>query len=465
MNQQLTKNPLGYLPIKQLLFSMAWPAIVANLVNAVYNIVDQIFIGHGVGFLGNAATNIAFPITTICLALGLMIGIGSASGFNLELGKGNEEKAKKIVGNAVSFLLILGILICIVIISFLKPLMLSFGATEEILPYAMTFSKITSLGIPFLLILIGLNPIVRADRSPKYSMFAVIVGAVLNIILNPIFIFIFKWGIAGSAWATVISQILSSFLLIFYLPRFKSVKLSKNDFIPSINILKTVSYLGMTSLIFQASNTIIQILTNNLLNKYGAGSIYGSDIPIAIAGIVAKINIVFIGVAIGLVQGAQPIFSFNYGAKQFNRVKEALFLLLKLELIFSSICFIIFEVFPLQIISFFGSGSDLYFDFGTFYMRIFLLMTFVNGAQIAAATFFSSIGKANIGSLLSLIKQLIVLLPLLLLLPHIFEIDGIIYSTPITDFISCIIVFCFIYFEIKNINTLSNNFNNTSKFK
>lgn len=465
MNQQSIKNPLGYLPIKQLLFSMAWPAIVANLVNAIYNIVDQIFIGHGVGFLGNAATNIAFPITTICLALGLMIGIGAASGFNLELGKGNEEKAKKIIGNAVSFLLILGILICIIINSFLKPLMLSFGATEEILPYAMTFSKITSLGIPFLLILIGLNPIVRADRSPRYSMFAVVIGAVLNIILNPIFIFVFKWGIAGSAWATVISQILSSFLLIFYLPRFKSIKLEKNDFIPNLNILKIVSYLGMTSLIFQASNTIIQILTNNLLNKYGASSIYGSDIPIAIAGIVAKINIIFIGVSIGLVQGAQPIFSFNYGAKQFNRVKEALFLLLKLEIIFSSICFLIFEAFPLQIISFFGSGSDLYFEFGTFYMRIFLLMTFVNGAQIASATFFSSIGKANIGSLLSLIKQLIVLLPILILLPHIFNINGIVYATPITDFISFILVFCFIYFEIKNINTLSNSFNNTNKNK
>ena len=203
MNESTAQNPLGTKSIKKLLISLAWPAITANIVNALYSIVDQIFIGQGVGYLGNAATNIAFPITTICLAIGLMIGIGAAANFNLELGRGNPEKAKSVVGTSVSSLFLIGIILTILVQIFLEPLMYAFGSTDEILEYAKTFAGITSLGIPFLLISISTNPIVRSDNSPKYSMFGIVFGAVLNMILNPIFIFGFKWGIAGSAWATV----------------------------------------------------------------------------------------------------------------------------------------------------------------------------------------------------------------------------------------------------------------------
>ena len=401
MKNSTIENPLGIKPIKKLLISFAWPAITANIINALYSIVDQIFIGQGVGYLGNAATNIAFPITTICLALGLMIGIGAAANFNLELGRGNPEKA--------------------------------FGSTDEILPYAKTFASISSLGIPFLLLSISTNPMVRSDNSPKYSMYAIVLGAILNIILNPIFIFGFGWGIAGSAWATVISQFISAAILLFYFPRFKSVKFHKEDFIPKFSLLKISIALGMTSFVFQGSSMIIQIVTNNLLNTYGSQSIYGNDIPIAVAGIVAKVNIIFVSIIIGLVQGAQPIFGFNYGAKDYNRVRETMHYMMKYAIIISVVFFSIFELFPKQIVAAFGNGNKLYFEFAVRYMRFFLLFTFINGIHISSSTFFSAIGKPKIGVTVALTKQMIILLPTLLILSHFFGIDGIIYATPITD--------------------------------
>ena len=376
MNESTAQNPLGTKSIKKLLISLAWPAIIANIVNALYSIVDQIFIGQGVGYLGNAATNIAFPITTICLAIGLTIGIGAAANFNLELGRGNPEKAKSVVGTSVSSLFLIGIILTILVQIFLEPLMYAFGSTDEILEYAKTFAGITSLGIPFLLISISTNPIVRSDNSPKYSMFGIVFGAVLNMILNPIFIFGFKWGIAGSAWATVISQFLSAVILLFYFTRFKSVKFKKEDFIPKFSLLKIAVSLGMTSFVFQGSNMIIQVVTNNLLNIHGSETVYGNDIPIAVAGIVAKVNIIFISIIIGLVQGAQPIFGFNYGAKKYERVRETMRYMMKYAIIISVIFFIIFEAFPKQIVSAFGNGNELYFEFAVKYMRFFLLFTF-----------------------------------------------------------------------------------------
>lgn len=433
MKNSTIENPLGIKPIKKLLISFAWPAITANIINALYSIVDQIFIGQGVGYLGNAATNIAFPITTICLALGLMIGIGAAANFNLELGRGNPEKAKAVVGTSVSSLFIIGVILTILIHLFLEPLMYAFGSTDEILPYAKTFAGISSLGIPFLLLSISTNPMVRSDNSPKYSMYAIVFGAVLNIILNPIFIFGFGWGIAGSAWATVISQFISAAILLFYFPRFKSVKFYKKDFIPKFSLLKISIALGMTSFVFQGSNMIIQVVTNNLLNTYGSQSIYGNDIPIAVAGIVAKVNIIFVSIIIGLVQGAQPIFGFNYGAKDYNRVRETMHYMMKYAIIISLVFFAVFEIFPKQIVATFGNGNELYFEFAVRYMRFFLLFTFINGIHISSSTFFSAIGKPKIGVTVALTKQMIILLPTLLVLSHFFGIDGIIYATPITD--------------------------------
>lgn len=324
-------NPLGYKPIGKLLKSLAIPAIIANLVNALYNVVDQIFIGQGIGYLGNAATNIAFPITTMCLAIGFTLGIGGASNFNLELGKGYPEKSKHTAGTAASTLIIIGIILCITVRIFLEPLMISFGATDKILEYSVEYTGITSYGIPFLLFSIGVNPLIRADGNAKYSMIAIVTGAILNTILDPLFMFVYNWGIAGAAWATVISQIVSATLLFIYFPRFKSVKFSLNDFIPQLHYLKRIISLGFASFIYQFSNMIVLVTTNNLLKIYGKNSIYGSDIPIAVFGIVMKINVIFIAIVLGLVQGAQPIFGFNYGAKNYHRVRETMRLLLNVK--------------------------------------------------------------------------------------------------------------------------------------
>ena len=439
-----TANPLGYQKISKLLRSLAIPAIIANLVNALYNVVDQIFIGQGIGYLGNAATNIAFPITTICLAIGLTLGIGGASNFNLELGKGNPEKSKHTAGTAASTLIIIGIILCITIRIFLEPLMISFGATDKILQYAMEYTGITSYGIPFLL------PLVRADGNARYSMMAIIVGAVLNTILDPLFMFVFHWGIAGAAWATVISQVVSASLLLIYFPRFKSVKFSLNDFIPQVHYLKRIISLGFASFIYQFSNMIVLVTTNNLLKFYGAKSIYGSDIPIAVFGIVMKINVIFIAIVLGLVQGAQPIFGFNYGAKNYHRVRETMRLLLKVTFCIASILFVIFQVFPKQIISLFGEGDELYFSFATRYMRIFLLFISLNSIQVSIATFFPSIGKAIKGAIVSLAKQILFLFPLLLILPRFFGLEGVIYATPVTDLLAFCVAIIFLIHEFKH---------------
>lgn len=443
------ENPFGYKPVGKLLASMAIPAVVANLVNALYNIVDQIFIGQGVGYLGNAATNIAFPITTICLAIGLMMGIGSAANFNLELGRKNIDRAREVAGTAAGTLVIIGILLWITILIFLKPMMVSFGATEKILDYAIEYTGITSFGVPFLLFSIGANPLVRADGSPKYSMMAIVVGAILNTVLDPVFMFVFNMGIAGAAWATVISEIVSALLLAYYFTRFKTVKFQMKDFIPKWRFVKVIVSLGIASFIFQFSTTIIQITTNNLLKTYGSASVYGSDIPIAVAGIVAKINVIFIAIVIGIVQGGQPIFGYNYGAKNYRRVRETMKVLLKVTLFLSTVTFIIFQGFPVQIISLFGSGSKLYFEFAVKYMRVFLMFIFINGIQISASTFFPSIGKPVKGVIISLTKQIIVLLPLLIIFPKIFGVDGIMYATPVTDFISFIVAVLFLINEFK----------------
>ena len=442
-------NPLGYKPIGKLLKSLAIPAIIANLVNALYNVVDQIFIGQGIGYLGNAATNIAFPITTMCLAIGLTLGIGGASNFNLELGKGYPEKSKHTAGTAASTLIIIGIILCITVRIFLEPLMISFGATDKILEYSVEYTGITSYGIPFLLFSIGVNPLIRADGNAKYSMIAIVTGAILNTILDPLFMFVYNWGIAGAAWATVISQIVSATLLLIYFPRFKSVKFSLNDFIPQLHYLKRIISLGFASFIYQFSNMIVLVTTNNLLKIYGKNSIYGSDIPIAVFGIVMKINVIFIAIVLGLVQGAQPIFGFNYGAKNYHRVRETMRLLLKVTFSIATILFIIFQVFPKQIISLFGEGDKLYFEFAIKYMRVFLAFISLNSIQISIATFFPSIGKAIKGATVSLTKQLIVLFPLLLTLPRFFGVEGVIYATPLTDLIAFTVAIIFLINEFK----------------
>ena len=439
------ENPMGTQPIKKLLMQLAIPAMIANVVNALYNIVDQIFIGQGVGYLGNAATNIAFPITTICLALGLMTGVGAASNFNLELGRKEVEKARRIAGTAVVQLIVMGIAVCLLVQIFLAPLMQLFGATDQIFDYATEYSRITAYGIPFFLFSTGFNPLVRSDGRATFSMMAIIAGAVLNTVLDPIFIFVLQMGIAGAAWATVISQMVSALLLFAYIPKFRSVKFQWEDIIPHIKQVEAIAALGLTSFIFQISALIVQIVSNNLLKTYGAMSIYGSEIPIAVGGIVSKVFVIFIALIIGMTQGVQPIVGYNYGAKHYLRVRQTIFLALKIGFVLSFVTWAVFEIFPLQIIQLFGNGNDLYFEFGIRYLRYFMLFTLINGITILITTFFPAIGKAKTGAFLSLARQLLILLPMMLLMTYLFGVEGMMFATPISDVIS--LVLCLFFFK------------------
>lgn len=446
------ENPMGTQPIKKLLMQLAIPAMIANVVNALYNIVDQIFIGQGVGYLGNAATNIAFPITTICLALGLMTGVGAASNFNLELGRKEVEKARRIAGTAVVQLMVMGIAVCVLVQIFLAPLMQLFGATDQIFNYAMEYSRITAYGIPFFLFSTGFNPLVRSDGRATFSMMAIIAGAVLNTVLDPIFIFVFQMGIAGAAWATVISQMVSALLLFAYIPKFRSVKFQWEDFIPHMKQVEAIAALGLTSFIFQISALIVQIVSNNLLKTYGAMSIYGSEIPIAVGGIVSKVFVIFIALIIGMTQGVQPIVGYNYGAKYYERVCQTIFLALKIGFGLSFVTWAVFEIFPLQIIQLFGNGNDLYFEFGIRYMRYFMLFTLINGITILITTFFPAIGKAKTGAFLSLARQLLILLPVMLLMTYIFGVEGMMFATPVSDVISLVLCLYFFKRELHDIH-------------
>ena len=427
------QNPLGAAPVGGLILKFAIPAIISMLVSAMYNIVDQIFIGQGVGMLGNAATNVAFPVTTIATALALLLGIGGASNYNLEMGAGREQRASSIAGTALSTLVITGAVLALVVLLFLRPLLGLFGATTDVMPYAVDYLGITAVGLPFYVLSIGGNHIVRADRSPTYSMTCVLTGAVINTILDPLFIFGFGWGIKGAAWATVIGQVVSGILVIIYFGKFRKMYLETGMLKPSAECLKAIVSLGMASCINQIAMAIVQIVMNNILRYYGGLSVYGSDIPIACVGVISKVNQVFMAICIGISQGCQPIWGFNYGAKKYDRVRLAYRYSMIACTAIATVFFLCFQLFPHQIVSIFGTGSDLYFQFAERYLKIFMFMTFANGIQPMSSGFFTSIGKAKLGIVMSLTRQVLFLLPLIIVFSLIMGIDGVMYAGPIAD--------------------------------
>ena len=403
------------------------------LVSALYNMVDQLFIGHSIGVLGNAATNVAFPLSMVCTSIGLLCGIGGAANFNLCMGRKDPEHAKSYVGNAISMLAILGVILCVAVQLFLHPMMLLFGATPDVIDYACTYTRITSIGFPFLIVTIGGSNLIRADGSPKFSMLCNLVGAIVNTILDPLFIFVFHMGMAGAALATITGQILSFALVVFYLRGFKTLPLSLSDLKPNMACWARIAALGATPAFNQVAMMVVQIVMNNTLTYYGSNSVYGSDIPLACAGIISKVNMLFFSFVIGISQGLQPIVSFNFGAQKYDRVKDAYKKAVFAATAISIVTFLCFQLFPRQIIGIFGSGSEEYLHFAERYFRIFLFFTFLNGIQPVSSNFFTSIGAPKKGIFLSLTRQIIFLLPLLLIFPYFFGIDGVMYTAPIAD--------------------------------
>lgn len=447
------KSPMAYESIGKLLVKFSVPSIISFLVNAIYNIVDQIFIGQGVGMYGNAATNVAFPLTTICTALSLLIGIGGASNFNLDMGRGNQENAANIAGNAFTLMVLSGIILSAAVSVFLRPLMLAFGATEKVLPLAIDYTRIIAVGMPFLIFSTASSQLIRADGSPMYSMLCVLSGAAVNTVLDPIFIFKFNMGVSGAALATILGQMLSCALAVRYVFRFHSVKLRRAHFYIKARLVKMIASLGAAACFNQFAMMAVQITMNNILTYYGAMSRYGSDIPLACVGVITKVNILYIGFVLGVAQGCQPIVGFNYGAGNYDRVRRTFLTGTTVATIISGIAFLCFRFFPREIISIFGEGSSEYFDFAIRYFRIFMFMTFMNGLQPMTANFFTSIGKAKMGILISMTRQIIFLLPLIVILPRFFGIDGIMFAGPIADGAAALVAGLLIIREFRIINS------------
>lgn len=454
MYDKVDSNPLYYEKIYKLLFKFGTPSIISMLVGALYNIVDQIFIGQGVGINGNAATNVAFPLTTICVSISLFLGLGGASSYSLLLGRGEREKATTIIGNTISLAFIFSIVLTIIVKVFVKKIMYMFGSTEEVLSYAIKYSSITSTGfLPFIFSSM-MSHIIRADGSPRYSMMSVLSGAIANTILDPIFIFYFKMGIAGAALATIIGQFISFALTFKYIFKMKNITLNKESFLLKINNVIKIFTLGLSGGFNQLAMMAVQITMNNVLSYYGNQSIYGGNIPLAVSGIIIKINMIIMAFIIGTGQGSQPIIGFNYGARNYKRVIDTYKLSVFITTMMAIIASILFQLFPRQIVSMFGDGSELYFSFAEEYMRIYMLFMVVNGVQPVTGSFFTSIGKAFKGAFIAMTRQIIFLLPLIIILPKIFGIDGVMYAGPIADAMALIVTILFIRREIKNIKKL-----------
>lgn len=451
MKDQRNENPLGYKKISELLARFAVPSIVAMIVSALYNVVDQIFIGQEVGYLGNAATNVAFPLTTICMAITLTIGIGTASRYSLYLGQKKEDNAAQVLGSGLCMMLLFGTVYALLVGFLHEPLLHAFGANGSVFPYAAEYTRITAIGMPFIVIMNGMSNIARADGSPMYSMTSMIIGAVINTVLDYVFVMVLHWGVAGAAWATVIGQIVSAVYTLLYLRKLKRVTLKKEHLSLTFSQMGKTCLMGMSNGLTQVAITFVQIVINKSLIYYGGLSVYGEDIPLAASGIVMKVNAIVLAVIIGITQGMQPIAGFNYGAKKYDRVKQVYKLAVISELIITGIGFAVFQLFPREVLSIFGSGEneELYFEFAVLFMRTFLLLLPLTGIHIISSNFFAAIGKPIKGALLSLTRQVFFLIPLILILPLFFDIMGIMYASPAADLLAFITVMIFIIHEMK----------------
>ena len=450
------ENILGREKIGKLIRKFSIPCIISLLVNSLYNIVDQIFIGWGVGYLGNGATNVVFPIMMICLAFALMLGDGSSAYLSLKLGEKKKDEAGKGVGNGITLSIIISLLLCAVSLVFLPQLLKLFGCTDALREYALSYGYIIATGLPFMMIGTTLNSIIRADGNPKYAMISMVLGAVLNVILDPIFIFVLKMGVVGAAIATIMSQFLTFIINVRYIKKFKSIELDKEKFKLKSSVGKKVLTLGISSFITQMSFVLVMAVENNLLAKYGAESKFGSEIPITVLGIVMKISQILNSIIIGIAAGSQPILGYNYGAEKYDRVKKTLKTILGLSVIISTIAFLLFQLIPETLISIFGSGNENYMEFACLAFRTYLMLCICNGIQIPSGIFFQAIGKSFKSAVLSLSRQILFLIPAMIILGNMFGIMGVLYSGPVADGLAFIIATILLVLEVKNLKKANN---------
>lgn len=415
----MKNNSLATEKINKLIISFAIPCVISMIINSIYNIVDQIFIGKGVGTLGNAATNVIFPLVILGNAIAGLIGNGAAAFFSLRLGEGNKDSAKKSVGEAITLSFIVSIIFTIISFILLPKLLYFFGCTENVYSYAYDYGKIILIGMPFMIIYSVFSSIIRADGSPKYSMIMLIIGAIINIILDPVFIFGFDLGVKGGAIATVIGQIVSFIIALCYLKKFKTIKLDKNDYKLSKNVFKILS-LGLSSFITQLTILVLFVFMNNIMTKFGAKSVYGADIPLSVYGVLSKINSIYVSIILGVSIGVQPIIGFNYGAGNIDRVKEVLKKVIFLNLFIGIIFNIILYCFPKKIVSIFISSSDasydLFMEFAVLMCKTFFMVCALNAVEMTTSIVVQSLGHVKKATTVSFIRQIILLIPISLIL-------------------------------------------------
>lgn len=458
--------------MSKLIIKFSIPCILSLLVSALYNIVDQIFIGNSsVGTLGNTATTIVFPLTVIALAFGLILGDGAAAYMSILLGKGERDKLPKVVGTSIVVSLFCSLLFYAVCFPLLDYILDFFGAkTAESLALAHEYGFIIVIGFPFYILTSTLNSIIRADNSPQVAMISLVAGALFNIIFDALMILVWNMGLTGAALATILGQIVSFVISSLYLFKTKTFKLYLKSFIPDFKELGNVLKLGLSSFLTQISIVIISVVSMNTLARYGKDSIYGVNDPQAIVGVVMKVFTIVINIVVGIAAGAQPVIGYNYGAKKYNRVKQGYFIVLISSTVVALIATILFQTIPNQIVGMFGAKTtnpETYFEFGEKTVRIYLMLIVFTCIQKVSSIFLQSISSPVKATVLSLIRDVIIFVPLTILLPIGLGIEGVLWAAPVSDTIAIIFTFILVFLEFKKLeknNTLPNDLSyNTAK--
>lgn len=441
---------LGDAPIGKLLLQYSIPAIIGMVVNALYNIVDRMFIGNipNIGSLAITGVGITMPIMTIILAFGMLIGIGATANISLNLGKGNRPTAEKLLGNAFTLSIIVGLAIAIVGTICANPILNLFGASENTLFYAKEYLNIILLGCTFNILSFSLNSTVRADGNPKMSSFTMVIGCGTNIILDYVFIFILNLGVKGAALATIISQAITFFIILYYYTAGNSnLKLKVENFKLKKHLVTMTFAIGIAPFATQIANSLVQVIANNALKTYG------SDLAIGAMTVISSLNIIFMMPIFGINQGCQPIIGFNYGAKKYERAKEAFKYATIAACVICIIGFISIQCFPTQIISLFNNDPELT-TLAIKGIRIYLLMMPVVGINIVATSYYQSIGKAKISMFVSLLRQVILLIPFTIILPKFIGLDGVWAAGACADSLSVIITLVLLKKEFKQLDKM-----------
>ncbi len=455
---------LGTEHIGKLMRQYAIPCIISLLVGALYNIVDQIFIANAsyLGSYGNAANTVVFPLTVVALAIAVMVGDGCCAFVSMALGRKESDKAKRSVGNAVVLTVAGSVILTALYLIFANQIIAMFGGTvnEETFRHSQEYFFYITLGIPFYMFGQAMNPVIRADGNPKFAMASTLAGAVINIILDPIFIFCFKWGMMGAAVATVIGQVVTAILAVWYIVHMKTVKPSRKDFALQRNICGRMLLLGITSFLSQISLVAAMAAINNMLRKYGAQDpIFKQEqyaqIPMAVVGIVMKFFQIVISIVVGMAAGCIPIIGYNMGAEKKLRVKELFTKLLVAEALVGAVALVLAEGFPHQLIAIFGAKNEsvYYTEFAIKAFRIYLCMMILACVNKACFIFLQAVGKALSSTMLSMFREVVFGVGFALLLPVFFGLDGVLYSMPVSDILTFIISAIIIVKTYKELNT------------